>query len=88
MPTCGATSVGLVFYRWFRPYHRDEVGKFKSGLSNRRKRLVRFMVVCVEYDRSNRVCIRRTGTRHARAAAQGGNFSVGGGQALLSPRWL
>ena len=32
-------------------------GKFKSGLSNRPEKLVRFMAVRVEYDRSNRVCI-------------------------------
>ena len=38
-------------------YRRDDVGKFKSGLLNRREKLVRFMVVRVEYDRSNRICI-------------------------------
>jgi len=52
-------------------------------LSNRRGKFVRFMVVRVEYDRSNRVCIRRTGklNRPSHAVAQGANFSTGGGQA-------
>ena len=41
-------------------------------------KLVRFVVVRVEYDRSNRVCIGRTGNRPSRAVAQGANFSIGG----------
>ena len=35
------------------------------------------MVVRMEYDRSNRVCIRRTGNRLSHAVDQGGNFSAG-----------
>ena len=47
-------------------------------MSNCRGKLVRFTVVRVEYDRSNRVCIRRTGNKSSRAVAQGANFSTGG----------
>jgi len=35
------------------------------------------MVVRVEYDRSNRVCIRRTSNKPSHAVAQGSNFSIG-----------
>ena len=60
------------------------VRKFKSGLSNRPEKLVRFVVVRVEYDRFNRVCIRRTGNRTSHAVAQRGQFFYRG-QAPLPP---
>jgi len=45
------------------------------------------MVVRVKYDRSNRVCIRRTGNRPSHAVAQAGGqfFCRGGGQAHCPP---
>jgi len=42
------------------------------------EKLVRFMVVRVEHDRSNRVCIRRTGNRPSYAVAQGGSIFLQG----------
>ena len=49
------------------------------------EKLVRFMVVRVEYDRSNRVCIRRTGNRPSYAVAQGGQFFYRGAGPLCPP---
>ena len=43
------------------------------------------MVVRVEYDRSNRVCIRRTGNRPSYAVAQGGQFFYRGAGPLCPP---
>jgi len=51
--------------------------KFKSGLSNRRGKLVRSVVVRFEYGRSNRVCIRRAGNRPFHAVAMGPIFLQG-----------
>jgi len=61
--------------------------KVQISSSNRRGKLVRFVVVWVEYDRSNRVCIRRTGrpNRPSHAVAQGDNFSIGGQAPSASP---
>ena len=53
-------------------------------LSNRPEKLVRFVVVRVDYDRFNRVCIRRTGNRTSHAVAQRGQFFYRG-QAPLPP---
>ena len=52
--------------------------KFKSSLSNLREKLVRFMVVRIEHNCSNRVCTWRTGNRPSHAVAQGVSFSIGG----------
>jgi len=50
------------------------------------KKLVRFIVVRVEYDSSNRVCIRRTGSMPSHAVTQGAIF-LPGGRPSASPHW-
>jgi len=71
------TSLSPILYKTF--------WKFKFGLSNRREKLVRFMVFRVEYDRSHRVCIGRTGNRPSQAVAQGGQFFYRGPVPLCPP---
>jgi len=54
-------------------------------MSNRRGKLVRSMVVRVEYDLYNRVCIRRTGNRPSHAVAQGASSFYRGPGPLAAP---